>query len=168
MLRGGVTAYAAQVKRDVLGVDADLLARVGTVDEEVCRQMCLGAARLLGADHAVATTGVAGPGPAEGHAAGTVWIGAIGPRVQATRRLVLAGPRVAVRPASAAAVLALLSEVASGNTGAVHAIDWAGPRACPTVRDTRGTDRAGPAPVGRNDRGRSTASTRRPAPPDGE
>ena len=69
--RGGVVAYASEVKFEVLGV------RPGpVVTEETARQMAHGAARLLRADVAVAVTGVAGPAPEEGHGPGTVWFAA--------------------------------------------------------------------------------------------
>lgn len=113
VLRGGVTAYATELKQTLLGVDAALLARVGPVDGQVAAQTCRGVARLLGADFAVATTGVAGPGPADGHDAGTVWIAATGPAGTRTRLLTLAGTRAAIRRAAALAALALLAEAVS-------------------------------------------------------
>lgn len=67
--RGAVTAYAPEVKFDVLGVDP------GPVNSARCaRQMAQGAVRLLGAEVAVAATGVGGPGPDEGVPAGTVFL----------------------------------------------------------------------------------------------
>jgi nicotinamide-nucleotide amidase len=66
---GGVVAYAAEVKFEVLGVEP------GPVMTGRCAaQMAAGVARLLGADIAVAVTGVGGPGPDEGHPAGTVYL----------------------------------------------------------------------------------------------
>ncbi len=59
--RGGVISYAYEVKAQVLGVDAQLLAREGAVHPAVAVQMAVGAARVCGADYAVSTTGVAGP-----------------------------------------------------------------------------------------------------------
>jgi nicotinamide-nucleotide amidase len=79
VLRGGVTAYATDVKASLLGVDADLLAREGPVHPEVARQMSLGVRRLLGTGVGVATTGVAGPTPQDGVPAGLVYIAAAGP-----------------------------------------------------------------------------------------
>lgn len=71
VLRGGVVAYATDLKASLLNVDADLLARVGPVHPDVAAAMALGARTRCGADIGVATTGVAGPGPADGHDAGT-------------------------------------------------------------------------------------------------
>jgi len=79
-LQGGVVSYQSQVKAEVLGVDADLLVREGAVTEAVARQMAEGARRVLQADIAVSTTGVAGPEPHGGREVGTVWVGVAGPR----------------------------------------------------------------------------------------
>ena len=69
-LLGGLVAYARQVKHEVLGVTA---AKV--VSETAAREMASGVRRLLGADVAVAVTGVGGPDPQDGEPPGTVWIG---------------------------------------------------------------------------------------------
>ena len=75
MLQGGVVAYQNSVKADVLGVPADLLAAVGSVDGDVAAAMAAGVRSALGADIGVATTGVAGPEEHDGKAVGTVFIG---------------------------------------------------------------------------------------------
>lgn len=70
--RGGVVSYATEVKEHVLGVKVT----DGVVSQDTARQMALGAARVCRADCAVATTGVAGPGPSDGQPQGTVCIAA--------------------------------------------------------------------------------------------
>jgi len=73
--RGGVVAYANEAKRDLLGVDAALLDAHGAVSEPVARAMAEGARSRLGADFAVATTGISGPdGGTEEKPVGLVWI----------------------------------------------------------------------------------------------
>ena len=109
---GSVVAYDPEVKTSVLGVDRDLVARVGTVDEQVAVQMARGARRVLGSDLAIATTGVAGPGSSEGHPAGTVWLACAWAGGVTTRRLALTGKRADVRAASVAAAIGLAHEVA--------------------------------------------------------
>jgi len=59
---GGVIAYADEVKRDVLGVPAELLEKHGAVSAQVAKAMAHGVRRLTGAGIGVAITGVAGPG----------------------------------------------------------------------------------------------------------
>jgi nicotinamide-nucleotide amidase len=78
--RGGVVSYATELKAQLLDVDQALLDEVGAVDPKVARAMADGAARRLGADYAVATTGVAGPSAQDGKPPGTVFVGVCGPQ----------------------------------------------------------------------------------------
>jgi nicotinamide-nucleotide amidase len=61
--RGYVT-YDDRAKRELLGVPAELIERVGAVSEEVARAMAEGALKNAGVDLALAVTGIAGPGGA--------------------------------------------------------------------------------------------------------
>lgn len=112
--RGGVVAYATELKAQLLGVDTGLLSRRGAVDPDVALAMAAGVRARLGADVGVATTGVAGPESQDGVRPGTVFVavddGGGEPRV---RRIVVEGPRDAVRTASVDAALELLDEVLS-------------------------------------------------------
>ena len=116
VLLGAVVAYATPVKHTLLGVDADLLERVGAVDPEVARSMADGVRRALAvggrrADVGVATTGVAGPGGQDGKPPGTVWVGvAVGDRLVA-RGATLPGDRAAVRRGAVQLALETLSDV---------------------------------------------------------
>ncbi|MGB8909243.1 MAG: competence/damage-inducible protein A [Candidatus Cybelea sp.] len=72
---GGVIAYDNAVKVAELGVRAETVARVGTVSEEVAREMARGVGKRLGADVALATTGIAGPtGGSAQKPVGLVWV----------------------------------------------------------------------------------------------
>jgi nicotinamide-nucleotide amidase len=110
VLLGGVVAYAAQVKTQLLDVPTELIARVGTVDPAVAVAMAEGVRRRLGATWGLATTGVAGPGPSEGKPAGTVHVAVAGPSGTATRALRLNGTRAEIRSATVDAVLRLAVE----------------------------------------------------------
>jgi nicotinamide-nucleotide amidase len=73
---GGVVSYANSAKRELLGVDPDLIERHGAVSREVAEAMAIGARQALGADVALSVTGIAGPdGGSEEKPVGTVWIG---------------------------------------------------------------------------------------------
>ena len=61
-LDGAIVAYDDRIKRELLGVDAALLAEHGAVSEPVARAMAEGGRRSLGSDLCVAITGIAGPG----------------------------------------------------------------------------------------------------------
>ncbi|MCW8095983.1 CinA family protein [Streptomyces tauricus] len=116
--RGSVTAYATDLKRDVLGVDATLLDQRGAVDPQVAAQMAAGARTVLGADWGISTTGVAGPEPQDGQPVGTVFIAVDGPPESTHERalggkvsaLRLNGSRTEIRMESVRSVLALLLE----------------------------------------------------------
>lgn len=115
VLHGGVVAYASPLKASLLGVDAGIIAARGVIDPDVARQMARGAADRLAvegraADWGLATTGVAGPDPQDGHAPGTVWIGIAGPAGDDARLLRLSGDRPAIREAAVEGALALLAE----------------------------------------------------------
>ncbi|MEU8871366.1 CinA family protein [Streptomyces javensis] len=111
--RGSVTAYATDLKHEVLGVDGALLAERGAVDAEVARQMARGVRRALGADWGVATTGVAGPTPQDGQPVGTVHVAVAGPAdAVAAAALRLEGDRAGIRCQTVhAAVKLLFSEL---------------------------------------------------------
>jgi len=110
VVRGGVLAYATDLKAQVLGVDEQLLAEVGAVDAEVAEQMARGVRALMGATYGLATTGVAGPDQVDGKPVGTVYVAVAGPGSSRVRALSLAGDRGEVRARSVLAVLALLAE----------------------------------------------------------
>jgi nicotinamide-nucleotide amidase len=61
LLAGWVT-YSNEAKQKLLGVQPETLAAHGAVSEPVAREMAEGARRQAGADHALAVTGIAGPG----------------------------------------------------------------------------------------------------------
>ncbi|MCX4814317.1 CinA family protein [Streptomyces sp. NBC_01239] len=130
--RGSVTAYATELKHQLLGVDATLLSERGAVDAQVAAQMAAGVRRALGADWGIATTGVAGPEPQDGQPVGTVFVAVDGPfgpdsgaagggKVAALR---LNGGRAEIRMESVRSVLALLLErLVSEQTGNERAQD---------------------------------------------
>ena len=77
VLLGGVVAYANSAKTDMLSVPPGLLAQYGSVSEQTACAMAEGAREHLGADIAVATTGIAGPGGATPDK--PVWSGLVRP-----------------------------------------------------------------------------------------
>ena len=116
VLRGGVVAYATDLKHRLLGVDADLLAERGAVDPDVAAAMARGVRDRLSADVGVSTTGVAGPDPQDGHEAGTVFVAVSLPPALADRHggaervvpLRLTGGRDEIRTATVAHALELV------------------------------------------------------------
>lgn len=117
VLLGGVVAYSPAVKADVLGVDAELVERVGTVHPDVAAAMATGVVRLLGATWGVATTGVAGPEPSEGKPVGTVHVAVAGPGEVVANGFSFHGDRRLVREQTVDAVLSLLLGRLGESTG---------------------------------------------------
>lgn len=67
---GGIVAYTAEVKQDLLDVPEGPVVSASSAEA-----MAAGVARVFGAQVAAATTGVAGPDTLEGKPVGTVFIG---------------------------------------------------------------------------------------------
>jgi nicotinamide-nucleotide amidase len=108
-LERGYVTYSNEAKRELLGVEAELLAGEGAVSEAVARAMAEGARRAARADVAVGITGIAGPeGGTPAKPVGLVFIaidGAAGSRV---RRAHFPGDRERVRFQATQAALEML------------------------------------------------------------
>ncbi len=81
---GGVVSYSAGAKAR-FGVPEAVLEAHGAVSAEAARAMAEAVKALFGATYGLATTGVAGPQPLEGHPVGTVYVGVAGPDGSAAR-----------------------------------------------------------------------------------
>lgn len=107
---GGVIAYQVPMKTDLLHLPNSLIEEFGVVSEEVAVAMAESVRALSGTTWAIATTGVAGPGAADGVAAGTVWIAIRGPISQSTA-LQIQGDREEVRNASVSSAIAAFARI---------------------------------------------------------
>jgi nicotinamide-nucleotide amidase len=116
-VRGGVVAYADDVKTALVGVPAELIARVGAVSEEVAVALADGALERFGASIGIGITGVAGPGGgSESKPVGTVHLSVArrgGERLD--RRVLLPGDRTAIRERTTTVVMHLLRRLLSGS-----------------------------------------------------
>jgi nicotinamide-nucleotide amidase len=109
---GAVVAYANEVKISELDVPALVIERHGAVSAETAAAMAAGARTRLGADVAVAVTGIAGPGGGSAEKPiGLVYLHAEGPDGGSARELNLPGDRDAVRGRATAAALHLVRTV---------------------------------------------------------
>lgn len=110
---GSVVSYSNSVKVNVLGVSESDINAYGAVSEQVVSQMAQGACRVTGADCAVATSGIAGPGGGSADKpVGTVWMATCVDGQVKTRLLHLPGGRQRViGRASTEAMLMLLGEL---------------------------------------------------------
>ena len=111
VFRGGVIAYATDLKAALLGVSAALLAERGAVDPDVAGAMAAGVRERLGAAVGVATTGVAGPDAADGKPPGTVHIAVSAGGGAVIQTLALSGSRDEIRRGTVERSLGLLWSV---------------------------------------------------------
>jgi nicotinamide-nucleotide amidase len=58
---GGVVAYSAKAKEEILHVSGKTIDRYSVVSKEVAKEMALNCRRIFNCDYAIATTGNAGP-----------------------------------------------------------------------------------------------------------
>ncbi|GAA2442778.1 CinA family protein [Agromyces soli] len=106
---GSIVAYEASVKFELLGVTPGPV-----VTARAAEQMATGARERLGADAAVAVTGVGGPGEEEGRPAGTVYVAAaLGDRVHVGEHHFDGDPAEVVAATVRAALAALLERLRS-------------------------------------------------------
>lgn len=115
--RGGVVAYANDVKERELGVPPAVVGAHGAVSAQVARAMAEGVRRALACDLGVAVTGIAGPdGGSDEKPVGLTYVAVAGPDGVAVRRHLWTGDRRANKLASAGAALELLLD-AVGRAG---------------------------------------------------
>ena len=94
----GVVCYSNKSKINTLGVSEETLEKFGAVSEEVAKEMALGVANRLGADFAVATTGIAGPNSDEsGKPVGLAYIGIYSQGEVSVKEVVFTGDRELIR-----------------------------------------------------------------------
>ena len=107
---GGVISYATRLKATLAGVEQETLDRYGPVAAATAIEMAAGVALRCAADWGLATTGVAGPGPQDGHPVGQVFVAVARPAegLSEVRELRLHGSRDAIRREAASQALGLL------------------------------------------------------------
>jgi nicotinamide-nucleotide amidase len=113
---GGVVAYSDRAKSQLVGVDPELIERVGAVSQEVADALADGARERFGADVGVGITGIAGPdGGTEEKPVGLVCFSVSldsGERI--SRQLQLPGGRSDVRDRSTTVAMHLLRRLLQG------------------------------------------------------
>jgi nicotinamide-nucleotide amidase len=106
VFRGGVVAYAPELKAALLGVDEAWLRGHGLVSEATAGRMAEGAADRLGAEAAIAVTGSAGSEPLE-QPVGTMVVAVLTPEDLRATTLRFPGDRERVRAYATTAALHL-------------------------------------------------------------
>lgn len=118
---GSVTAYAYEVKQQLLGVRQETLTEYGAVSRETVIEMALGIRACLNADFpmehtvGISVSGIAGPGGSTpGKPVGLVWIGLSSREGNHAWRFIWKGNRIQNKESSAQAALQLLLDYLNG------------------------------------------------------
>ena len=107
--RGGVLAYANDVKEKLLSVNPDIIEQHGAVSEPCAEAMADGCRRLLGSSYALSITGIAGPeGGSADKPVGTTFIGLSSAHGTSVRRFNFGTMRQSNRARAAYAALEFL------------------------------------------------------------
>jgi PncC family amidohydrolase len=107
--KGGVIAYANEVKADMLGVSSQTLDTFGAVSKETVIEMARGVRRVLNSDIGVAISGIAGPdGGTDEKPVGTTVIGMSALEKEATKKFVFIGERMDIKVQAAQEAMQLV------------------------------------------------------------
>ncbi|MDC3094984.1 CinA family protein, partial [Prochlorococcus sp. AH-716-M09] len=80
VFQGGIISYSNDLKNSLLNITEEKLTKYGAVSEEVCESMAINIKNKLGADWAIAISGIAGPnGGSPDKPVGLVFISISGP-----------------------------------------------------------------------------------------
>ena len=85
VFQGSIVSYSNELKNSLLNISQDKLKKYGAVSEEVCEAMAINVKKKLGADWAIAISGIAGPnGGSQEKPVGLVYISISGPNYHIT------------------------------------------------------------------------------------
>lgn len=108
---GGFVVYSDQLKRDLVGVPAQVLAAHGAVSAQTAMAMAVGGRERTGADLGASVTGIAGPdGGTAQKPVGLTYVAVADGRGTEVRRHLWPGSRTENKRASAEALLDLILE----------------------------------------------------------
>ena len=80
VFQGSIVSYSNEVKNSLLNISEENLTKYGAVSQEVCEAMAINVKNKLGADWAIAISGIAGPsGGSQDKPVGLVYISISGP-----------------------------------------------------------------------------------------
>ncbi len=80
VFQGSIVSYSNELKNSLLNISKEKLTKYGAVSEEVCEAMAINVKEKLGADWAIAISGIAGPnGGSQDKPVGLVYISISGP-----------------------------------------------------------------------------------------
>jgi PncC family amidohydrolase len=112
--RGGIIAYSEEIKKNVLGVSSETIAKYGVVSEETAREMAEKVRILTGSKYSLSVSGNLGPDVLEGKERGLVYIAASRDNKTVSQELKLNGDRAENKEVSALEALRLITKLVKG------------------------------------------------------
>ena len=107
VFKGSITAYADEIKQDVLNVKAESISKFSSISEQVALEMASNVRKIMKSDIGISTTGVAGPEKSAGFAPGLVFVAiSIGDH-NMCQKLELTGDRSKIRNETVQEILKL-------------------------------------------------------------
>ena len=74
VFKGSITAYADEIKQNVLNVNKETISKFTSISEQVALEMAINVRTIMKSDIGISTTGVAGPEKSAGFAPGLVFV----------------------------------------------------------------------------------------------
>lgn len=112
--KGGVIAYANEVKMELLGVSPATLDSFGAVSEETVLEMARGISSSLNTDIGLSVSGIAGPeGGTQEKPVGTVWIGLSTPKLDNAEMFLFSGDRQSIKEQAAQSAIEIVIQYLS-------------------------------------------------------
>jgi len=108
---GGAVTYSASLKKKILGVKAETIAKYGVISKETASEMAEGIQRLTSSDYALATTGNLGPDVLENKEKGLIYLAVRALDKTYTRELRLRGEREENKEKTVIEALKFLMEI---------------------------------------------------------
>jgi PncC family amidohydrolase len=109
--KGSVISYINEIKIKILGVKEETIEKYTAVSHQTAEEMALGVRRLMDADIALATTGIAGPtGAMPGKPVGLVYIALASEKGSQSEEFTFQGNREGNKKSFAQAALSMLKE----------------------------------------------------------
>lgn len=106
--KGGVIAYANEVKMEALGVSPTTLDSFGAVSNETVLEMANGIRSSFDADIGLSVSGIAGPeGGTREKPVGTVWIGLSTPKFDEAQVFLFSGDRKSIKEQAARSAMGI-------------------------------------------------------------
>ena len=107
VFKGSITAYADEIKQNVLNVNKETILKFTSISEQVALEMAINVRTIMKSDIGISTTGVAGPEKSAGFAPGLVFVAISIEDHKMCQKLEITGDRSKIRHQTVQEILQL-------------------------------------------------------------